>query len=83
MGNFFINLIWEGAAMDELTLIKNTSDILKEILKEMLSSKTQASFRISQNTILASYVPKQNKAVVMLSTLHENSEINEHDHNRP
>ncbi|XP_047103745.1 piggyBac transposable element-derived protein 4-like [Schistocerca piceifrons] len=63
----------------KLTLVGTLRSTRKEVPKEFLPLKTREEcttrFAYSGKTLLASYVPKRNKAVLLLSTQHQSFEV--------
>ena len=59
------------------TLNKNKPDIPKEFLPDKSRPQSSSLFGFSKNMTMVSYVPKKNKAVVLLSTMHNDAAIDE------
>ncbi|XP_063226688.1 piggyBac transposable element-derived protein 4-like [Bacillus rossius redtenbacheri] len=74
--NFFTSFdLGQELLKMNLTLVGTLRSSRKEIPNEMLPSKTReentTKFACSGKTLLVSYVPKKNKAVILLSTQHQ------------
>lgn len=65
------------------TLRKNKGCIPQLFLPHKNRSIESTIFRFRKNMNLVSYVPKTNKAVILLSSTHHDNEINETNKNKP
>ena len=57
------------------TIRKNKSEILQQLLPNPVRGEHSSLFAFQQDATMVSYVPKKNKAVIMLSTLHKDTEV--------
>lgn len=59
------------------TMRKNKREVPKEFLPHKTRSVGSSIFGFTNDKTLASYIPKKNKSVVMISTMHHNKAIDE------
>jgi len=64
------------------TMRKNKGDIPKELLPNRGRPEMSSIFCFDGQLTLTSYVPKKNKAVVLLSGMHHGADINVDDRNK-
>nr|XP_022907230.1 piggyBac transposable element-derived protein 4-like [Onthophagus taurus] len=62
------------------TLRKNKREIPPEFLPNKNRQPQSSLFGFQQDTALVSYVPRKNKAVILLSTMHDLPEVDEESH---
>lgn len=65
------------------TIRKNKRDIPKEMQAEKNREVFSSRFAFQNNCTLVSYVPRRNKAVLLLSTLHNNEEVDSTQKKKP
>ena len=63
------------------TLRKNKPDISKQFATEKNREVVSSSFGFRNRQTLVSYIPKKNKAVVLLSTMHSDKEVERQQEN--
>ncbi|KAG4065245.1 hypothetical protein HA402_012687 [Bradysia odoriphaga] len=86
--NFFTTLPLAKCLSDwNLTLVgtikKNKTCIPKEMLADKQREPLSTMFGFHENVTLCSYVPKKNKAVTLISTLHNTNTISDDDKKKP
>lgn len=88
MDNFFTNYgLAQELLQNQLTVIgtlrKNNAVIPREMLADRKRQIQSTMFGFSEQTTIASYVPKKNRCVVMLSTMHHDNATDPHMENKP
>lgn len=86
--NFFVNLyLAENLNKMNLTLVGTVRKSKRFLPPSMLPSRDRAvkstNFAFQEKTMLCSYVPKKNKAVVLLSTMHSKPEVEDNEAKKP
>lgn len=88
MDNFFTQYtLAQELLQNKLTIIgtlrKNNAVIPRQMLADRKREVQSTLFGFNGQTTIASYVPKKNRCVVMLSTLHHDKTINPQMENKP
>ena len=88
MDNYFTDMVLATTFLQNgLTLIgtvrKNKPFIPPSFLPSRSREKKSSIFAFQQKSTLVSYVPKKNKAVLLLSTMHNNISVTDDDEKKP
>lgn len=88
MDNFFTSVpLFEELLKDKITAVGTLRQNKKEIPQEMKASKSRevfsSSFGFKDDLTIVSYVPKKNKSVILLSSLHHSAAVEEGRKKKP
>ena len=86
--NFFISVsladkLWDLKTRLLGTLRKNKEELPTEFLPNKKRKMFSSLFAFKEHRTLTSYVPKPNKCVILLSTMHHNNEVETDDPKKP
>ena len=88
MDRFYTSVeLAEDLLKDKLTIVGTMNTSRRDVPATMKPSKTRAelssSFLFTRDLTMVSYVPKKNKSVVLLSSMHHAKDISNEDHRKP
>lgn len=88
MDRFYTSVeLAEDLLKDKLTIVGTMNASRRDIPDKMRPNKIRAelssSFIFTRDLTMVSYVPKKNKSVILLSSMHHAKEISNEDHRKP